>query len=308
VADNLTKTKHNSRWTVIGQGVGNIIAGIFGGIPGAGATMGTVTNIKAGAQTKLSGIMKGVFLLLIVISVADYVQYIPMAVLAGILITIGVGIIDYKGLRMLFKIPKQDAIVWVIVLAVTLFDNLLDAVGVGFTLSAILFIGRMTKSMTQQQATKTLDEVITEHKLPKSLADNIFVRNIDGPLFFGFADRFRDHCESLKDGMIVIFRMENAPFLDQSGIVALEMIISDWQKRGIQSYIAGANDQVIQSLEKVKIIPNLIKQEHCFDNFEDCIDAIQDKVSNLNHTSEFEKVLLEKHILKNRLKAPYIQN
>jgi SulP family sulfate permease len=132
VADNLTKTKHDSRRTVIGQGIGNIIVGLFGGIPGAGATMGTVTNIKAGARTKLSGLMKGVFLLLIIMSVAQYVAYVPMPVLAGLLITIGIGIIDYKGIKMLFKIPKQDAIVWAIVLLVTLFDNLLNAVAVGF--------------------------------------------------------------------------------------------------------------------------------------------------------------------------------
>ncbi len=105
VADNVTKTKHNSKWAVIGQGVGNIAAALFGGIPGAWATMGTVTNIKAGATTKLSGIAKGGFLLIIVVGIADCVQYIPMAVLAGILITIGVGI------KMLFKVPKQDAVV-----------------------------------------------------------------------------------------------------------------------------------------------------------------------------------------------------
>ncbi|MCB0635592.1 MAG: SulP family inorganic anion transporter [Lewinella sp.] len=300
VADNLTKTKHNSRWTVIGQGVGNLITAFFGGIPGAGATMGTVTNIKAGAQTELSGVMKGVFLLMIVVGVADYVQYIPMSVLAGILITIGVGIIDYKGVRMLFKVPKQDAIVWSIVLLVTLFDNLLDAVGVGFALSAILFIGRMSKTMTERQQAAPLHEVLEAHPLPAGLADKIIVKNLEGPLFFGFADRFRYHCESIKEGLIVILKMDAVPFLDQSGIVTLESVIQDWHHRGIQVYIVGANAQVRDSLEKVKVLPELVNASHCFRNLDDCLGSLERKVADVTEHVTYEEVLLDKHILENR--------
>lgn len=300
VADNLTRTRHDSRRTVIGQGVGNIITALFGGIPGAGATMGTVTNIRAGAQTPLSGLLKGVFLLLIVVGVADYVEYIPMPVLAAILLTIGVGIIDYKGIRMLLRVPRQDALVWAVVLSVTVFDNLLDAVGIGFTLSAILFTVRVAKDTTSRQKSQTLKEVIETNILPKNLTDHIAVLNLDGPLFFGFADPFRKHCEEVTNVMAVIIRMDKVPFLDQSGLVTIESVITDWHARGIQVYLAGANNKVSASLAKVGILPDCIRPGHCFDRFEDCVKSISNKISGRSGEAEFEEVLLEKHVKKNR--------
>lgn len=302
VADNLTKTKHNSKWTAVGQGVGNIVAALFGGIPGAGATMGTVTNIKAGATTKLSGMMKGVFLLAIVVGVADYVQFIPMSVLAAILITIGIGIIDYKGIKMLFKVPKQDAIVWIIVLLVTLFDNLLDAVGIGFALSSVLFIGRMSKQMTAAQTSNTLDNVLEEHPLPADLADKIFVKRLDGPLFFGYADRFRNYCESIDHVLAVIVEMDRVPFLDQSGLVTLESVIHEWHDRGIQVYIVGANFSVLDSLKKVKVVPDLVIDEHVFDGFNQCLMAIRNLIDEKGGSQNYEELILDHSLQGKRVK------
>jgi SulP family sulfate permease len=225
-----------------------------------------------------------------------------MSVLAGILITIGIGIIDYKGVKMLLKVPKQDAIVWGIVLAVTLFDNLLDAVGVGFTLSAILFIGRMSKSMTNSQKSHALNDVIEENALPKALADKIYVQTLEGPLFFGFADRFRLHCETIENVLAVIIKMEQVPFLDQSGIVTLESVIQDWHSRGIQVYLTGANKFIIDSMEKVKIIPDLISVENCFDSFDNAVLTIQHKIDGSQDDDNYEEALLDKHILENRFK------
>jgi SulP family sulfate permease len=286
VADNLTKTKHDSRRTVIGQGIGNIVVGLFGGIPGAGATMGTVTNIKAGAQTKLSGIMKGVFLLLIIVSVTEYVQYIPMAVLAGLLITIGINIIDYKGIKMLLKVPKQDAAVWAIVLLVTLFDNLLNAVAVGFVLSSILFIGRMSKFMAISQKVNAFSDMDAD-LLSKSLVGKVHIQNVEGPLFFGFSDRFRNHCETISGVSTIILRMEQVPFFDQSGLITLEAVMEDWKSKGIEVYISGANYYVLESMEKVKIIPNLVDEDNCYDSIQKCINGIE-------NTMEEEKIQRER--------------
>ncbi|MEM9545348.1 MAG: SulP family inorganic anion transporter [Bacteroidota bacterium] len=301
VADNLTKTKHNSRWTVIGQGVGNIVTSLFGGLPGAGATMGTVTNIKAGAQTRLSGIMKGVFLLLIVIGVADYVELIPTAVLAGILITIGLGIIDYKGVKMLLKVPKQDAIVWAIVLLVTLFDNLLDAVGVGFALASILFIGRMSKMMSRTHSTKTLHDLVKQGEIPEQLAKSIYVLNLQGPLFFGFTDQFREHCSSINGVTAVILRMHNVPFLDQSGLVTLEGAIKEWHERGIQVYITGANSEMLHLLRKVNLIPSVIHEDNCYDELITCIRDIQSKIDEKDSLEQIEEVLLDRHVFEKKM-------
>lgn len=290
VADNLTKTKHDSRRTVIGQGIGNIVVGLFGGIPGAGATMGTVTNIKAGAQTKLSGIMKGVFLLLIIVSVTEYVQYIPMAVLAGLLITIGINIIDYKGIKMLLKVPKQDAAVWAIVLLVTLFDNLLNAVAVGFVLSSILFIGRMSKFMAISQKVNAFSDMDAD-LLPDSLVGKVHIQNVEGPLFFGFSDRFRNHCETISSVYTVILRMEQVPFFDQSGLITLEAVIEDWKSKGMKVYISGANYYVLESMEKVKIIPNLVDEDNCYDSIQKCINGIE----NIMEEEKNQREQLEKN-------------
>jgi SulP family sulfate permease len=293
VADNLTKTKHDSRRTVIGQGIGNIIVGLFGGIPGAGATMGTVTNIKAGATTKLSGIMKGVFLLLIIVGITEYVQYIPMAVLAGLLITIGLNIIDYKGIKMLLKVPKQDATVWAIVLLVTLFDNLLNAVAVGFTLSAILFIGRLSKFMAISQQVNALPDMMETKFLSDDLKEKVHIQHVEGPLFFGFSDRFRNHCETVKDVDVVILRMEQVPFFDQTGLVTLESVIEDWQTKGIEVYLTGANYYILESMEKINMIPKLIDFDNCYDSFKTCLFDIQEKLMTKNNDENASEQNLE---------------
>lgn len=300
VADSITSTKHNSKRTVIGQGVGNIFTSMFGGIPGAGATMGTVTNIKSGASSRLSGLMKGIFLLLIVLSVSTYVQYIPNAVLAGILITIGIGIIDYKGIRSLLKVPKQDAVVWTIVLLVTLFDNLLNAVGVGFVLSAFFFIGKMSTTLDKSLRSANIKNTPYKEKVPKVIMDKIHVKQLEGPLFFGFANAFREECQRLDNVLAVILHLKYVPFLDQSGIVTLESVVKDWQKRGIQVYLAGANELVQESLKKVDIMPVLITPDNCFELFEDCVESISNKVRDAHLLEQCEEALLDQPILSNR--------
>ncbi len=300
VADNLTKSNHDSRKTVIGQGIGNILVSILGGIPGAGATMGTVTNIQGGGNTKLSGIVKAIFLFVIIVGIADYIEQIPMAALAGILINIGINIIDFKGIKMLLKVPKQDAAVWTIVLLFTLFDNLLNAVAVGFTLASILFIGRVTKGMKNSQSKVRLNDLVDQEEIPRKLAKSIYVQNIDGPIFFGFANQYRDFCSQLNDMMIVIIRMENIPFMDQSGLLTLESVVKDWHNRGIQVYITGANQDIKELLTNVNIVPTLISHENCFDTFRACIGAIKIRVKGKEKIDQFEHALLDTQVLKNR--------
>lgn len=300
MADNLTDTKHNSRWMVIGQGVGNMITGLFGGIPGAGSDIGTVTNIRAGAQSGLSGIMKGIFLLIMVVGVADYVQYIPMPVLAGILITIGIGIIDHKGVKMLLKVPGQDAILWAIVLAVTLFDNLFDALGIGFVLSAILFVRRMSGNITTIRPSGSLQSFVQHKKIPEELTDRIYVKTLEGPLFFGFAEMLRNHCERIENVHTVILRMEHVPFLDQRGVVSIESAIRDWHRSGIQVYLTGTSKQVLTALQDVQVVPELVSEANCFDDFDRCIEAVQDKVNGAG--TNYENAQPEFHILENNVK------
>ena len=302
VSDNLTKTKHDSRKTIIGQGLGNILVGMFGGIPGAGATMGTVSNIKAGGVSKFSGFMKGIFLLVIVVGVADYVAMIPMSVLAGILIYIGISIIDYKGIKMLLHVPKQDACVWLIVLFFTIFDNLLNAVAAGFVLASILFIGQVAKGMMKSHSEYSLEGMVERKEIPEDLAKSIYVQNLDGPLFFGFANQYRALCGAIDDMMIIIIRMNNVPFLDQSGLVTLETVIKEWHDRGIQVYICDANEYVKSMLVNIELIPDLVSEQNYFESFKDCITHIKNKVDGKQDIRQFESALLELHVLKNRMR------
>ena len=142
VADNITKTKHNSNKELIGQGIGNMISGLFGGIVGAGATMRTVVNVKSGGRTQISGMVHAALLLAILLGLGSLVKYVPLSVLAGILISVGWGIIDFKGFRDLFKIPRADAFVLIVVFALTVFVDLLTAVGIGMVIACVLFMKR----------------------------------------------------------------------------------------------------------------------------------------------------------------------
>ncbi len=275
VADNMTQTKHNSRMTVIGQGIGNIVVGLFGGIPGAGATVGTVTNIKAGSVTRASGLYKGIFLLIIVIGVADFVELIPMSVLASILIYTGISIIDYKGIKMLLRVPRPDAIVWSIVLLFTVFNNLLNAVAAGFILACILFIVQVVNTMKASHVQQSLDNSLYCEEIPRELAKSIYVQSLDGPLFFGFADQYKKFSNTIDGKKMIIIRMQNVPFLDQSGIVTLESVISDWKKNNMKVFLAGASQSVMNTLSNTAIVPNFISKENCFDSFNDVISHIK---------------------------------
>lgn len=293
VADNLTETNHNSRKTVIGQGLGNIVVGLFGGIPGAGATVGTVTNIKAGGTTRASGFYKGIFLLAIIIGVADFVEMIPMSVLASVLIYTGISIIDYKGVKMLLKVPRPDAIVWSIVLLFTIFNNLLNAVAAGFILACILFIAQVVSSMKSSHTQHSLDNSVDSDAIPKELAKTIYVQSLDGPLFFGFADQYKKFSNTIDDKKLVIIRMENVPFVDQSGMVTLENVIKDWQKNGMKVYISGASQTVVAALFNSGIVPELVSREKCFSSFSAAIAHIKAVITKVENDMRDIDVILK---------------
>ena len=143
VADNMTKTRHKPNKELIGQGIGNSVAALFGGIPGAGATIRTVVNIKAGGKTRLSGMISGVILLLVLLVVGPAASQIPAAVLAGILITVGIGVMDYKGLKAIPNMPHAEVIIMLTVLVLSSIWNLVYAVGIGLIIASIMFMKKM---------------------------------------------------------------------------------------------------------------------------------------------------------------------
>ncbi len=273
VADNLTKTKHDPNQELIGQGLGNMAAAFIGGLPGAGATMRTVINVQSGGRTKISGMIAGVFLLLVLLGLSGIVSYIPNGVLAGILITVGIGIIDYKSFRHLRSIPTSDAAVMILVLLLTVFVGLLEAVAFGMVLAALLFMKKTAETVEKGATSSSLEEFSREKSwaddsdLVERLGERVFIKHLDGPLFFGFVSTFQIMMQQLPSVEVVVIRMANVPYIDQSGLYAIENAILEMQSRDIAVIFTGMNEQIRDMLEGINLIPGLVPPEHNFATF-----------------------------------------
>jgi len=271
VADNITKTKHNSNRELIGQGIGNMFAGLIGGLPGAGATMRTVININSGGKTRLSGVFAGLFLAAVLLGLGQLVGHIPNAVLAGILITVGIGIIDYKGIKHIKSVPRADAVIMFIVLFLTVFVDLLVAVAAGMVLSSFVFMIKASEIVEGQSSAKSVKELYSddtwedEKDIVSELGDKIYIKHINGPLFFGMISGFQNLIKSIPvDIKVVIFRMDKVPYVDQSGLYAMEEAILELKKKGIKVLLVGIYGQTKIMFEKIDILPDLIAKNECF--------------------------------------------
>ena len=268
VADNKTKTKHNSNRELIGQGIGNMGAGLIGGLPGAGATMRTVVNIDAGGRTRLSGVVHGLILLLVLLGAGAYAKLIPLPVLAGILITVGLGIIDYKGLKHMTDVPRSEAVIMLIVLVLTVFVDLLQAVAVGMVLASILFMKKMGDVAEERAQTRPMDESLGGLLENGDAECQVYVQSFDGPIFFGFTSYFSQIISELPSVKMVVFRMENVPYIDQSGMYAIEDAVLELEKRGVEVFMTGIQKQPEDMLRRINLIPDVIEEESLFKDFE----------------------------------------
>ena len=284
VADNLTKTRHDPNQELIGQGIGNMGAAFIGGLPGAGATVRTVINVESGGKTKISGMIAGVFLLAVLLGLSGIVGYIPKAVLAGILLAVGIGIIDYKGFRHLRSVPVGDAVVMIVVLLLTVFVGLLEAVAVGMVMATLLYmkksadtveIGATSESLTEFSQEKPWAD---EADLIARVGERVYIKHLDGPLFFGFVSSFTTIVASLPQLDVVVLRMSRVPYIDQSGLYALEDAILDLQKRGVAVVFVGLTDQVKSMLERINLIPGLVDNKYVFRNFKNCRSWLSERL------------------------------
>ena len=275
VADNMTKTKHNPNQELIGQGIGNSIGALFGGIPGAGATIRTVVNINAGGKTRLSGMMAGVLLFLILMALGPVASQIPAAVLAGILVTVGIGVMDYKGLKAIPNMPKSEVAIMLVVLVLSSLWNLVFAVGIGLVIASLMFMKEIGDISSEGTKVSSLDEDNPwedELDFPKSLQKEVYVKHIDGPLFFGSASDFQQTAKLIPDdASVIIFRMKNVSYMDQSGLSAMDDILVDLCAKDKTVVLCGITKQASYMLKKSGVIPNLIPNEQVFDDFKSCL-------------------------------------
>jgi sulfate permease, SulP family len=270
VADNITRTHHDSNRELVGQGVGNMAAALFGGIPGAGAFMRTAINIRAGGRHRSSGVIHGLFLLAVLLGLSSVVRYIPHAVLAGILISAGLSIIDYRSLAHLSSAPRADIGLMLLVVVLTIFFDLITAVGIGMVAASLIFMASIAGIMEQRtKLTPVEDEPwADEVEIPEELRNRLLIKHVDGPLFFGFAQTLRKVPSQAANGKMLVLRMERVTYMDQSGIYALQDVLVDLGAANLQVFLVGLPQSQIDRLEAMQVIPNLVPRENVFDKFE----------------------------------------
>jgi SulP family sulfate permease len=247
VADNMTRGRHDSNRELIGQGVGNSIAGLFGAIPGAGATMRTVINIRSGGTTRLSGALHSVVLLAIVLGLGPLAEAIPNAALAGILVKVGYDIIDWSYIKRAHRGPRWDLLLMVMVLGLTVFVDLITAVAAGVVLSALAFIQQLAKTQLASIgdiSLRDMDE--SEAALLKDTENRIRIFDFGGPLSFGAAADMGHRARERTAGevSVLILDFSRVPFIDMSAATAVETILSDAKNSGVTVYMTGMRDSI----------------------------------------------------------------
>src|SRR5262249_31867721 len=289
VADNLTRTQHDSNRELIGQGLGNIAAGLIGGIPGAGATMRTVVNVKAGGISRISGVIHGLFLAAVVLGLSGLVQHVPRAVLAGLLVAVGIGIIDYRGISHILKVPRSDAFLMLFVLVLTVFTDLIIAVVAGLIVASFVFMKKIS-DVTERQTTlsQVADEPwADELTIPDALRNKLIIKHVDGPLFFGFASQFLDIARQAgTQSRLVVLRMDRISYMDQTGVYALEDALTRLIASGVRVLVVGVSVAHRDLLETLQVIPAVIPESDVFSDFESLKKALGVSIGKMQVKSD----------------------
>ena len=291
VADNMTKTKHRPNQELIGQGIGNSIASIFGGLPGAGATIRTVVNINSGGKTRLSGMIAGLMLLVIMLAFAPIASKIPAAVLAGILVMVGVNVMDYKGLKAIPNLPKDikfgpfklssEVLIMLVVLFLSTFWDLIYAVGIGLVIASLMFMKKIGDLTAERSGVATLKEESwpDESKFPEHLKESVFIKHLKGPLFFGSTTDFQALSNQIPPtAKLVIMRLGRMQYMDQTGLYAMEEMLQDLKKKEVEVIFVSLLPQPRYMMERIDIIPDLVPEKQIYTSFKECMSHI------VNHT------------------------
>lgn len=265
VADNMTRTHHESDRELIGQGIGNTIAGFFGGLPGAGATMRTVVNVRAGGKTPLSGALHAVVLLAIVLGAGVVAQYIPHALLAGILVKVGTDIVDWEYLKRFRTAPKAGVVIMLTVFFMTLFVNLIMAVGVGMIMASFLFMQRMVD--LQLDSITTVTDPASEMPLSREESaiieeadGKILLYHIGGPMSFGAAKGMIRRLSQFEDYDVLVLDLSDVPQIDFTSTKALDEMLNDAWDKGREAFLVSSRPKVSKMLEKQGIVGQMSKE------------------------------------------------
>ena len=265
VADSLTRTEHNSNKELMGQGIGNLVSGLFGGIPGAGATMGTVVNIQSGGRTAVSGLTRALVLLVVVLGLSQYLTGIPSAVLAGIALKVGIDIVDWGFIKRAHKISPKAAIIMYGVIALTVFVDLIVAVGVGVFVANILTIERLSNHRADKVKAITYDdEEIDLNQEEKQLLERangrVLLFYLSGPMIFGVAKAISREHNLINDYQALVLDLTEVPILGVTSSLALENAITEAVEKGRQVFLVGLQGQAERRLRKLGVMEKIPTQ------------------------------------------------
>jgi SulP family sulfate permease len=262
IADSITRTEHDSNKELIGQGLGNLVSGLFGGLPGAGATMGTVVNIQAGGRSALSGISRALILMLVILAFKDLASQIPQAVLAGIALKVGVDIVDWGFLKRAHLISLKGALIMYLVIALTVLVDLIAAVGIGVFIANILTIDKM--SSLQSKAVKSVSTGDGDLLLPdeeKALLDQgrgqVLLFQLNGAMIFGVAKAIGREHNAITECKAVIFDLSEVSHLGVTAALAVENAVEEAIEKGRQVFVVGASGTTERRLEKLGLFKTL---------------------------------------------------
>lgn len=266
IADSLTRTEHNSNKELIGQGIGNLVSGLCGGLPGAGATMGTVVNIQTGAKTAVSGLTRALILLIVVLWAANLTEPIPMAVLAGIALKVGIDILDWSFLKRAHKVSWKGSLIMYGVMFLTVFVDLIVAVGVGVFIANILTIERLSELQAHDvKAISDADDAVPLNDEEKRLLDRangrVLLFYLSGPMIFGVSKAIAREHAAIGECDALVMDLSDVPLLGVTASLAIENTIKDAVEQGRKVFIVGATGKVKRRLEKFGIF-DIVPMDH----------------------------------------------
>lgn len=278
IADSLTRSEHQSNKELIGQGIGNLFSGLIGGLPGAGATMGTVVNIQTGASSAWSGVTRAVVLIVIASFAANLASYIPMTVLAAIALHVGFNILDWSFLKRAHHVSRQAALVMYLVLGLTIFVDLIVAVGIGVFLANIITIERLSRAQEKNiKVISDADDQVALSEKEKDLLERgkgkMVLLYFSGPLIFGMTRALSREHENLSSFNDIVIDLQDVPLLDPTMQLAIE--------NTIESAITNNKRVVVVAREPKKLAESF--KDHCTERHIDIYNSRYDALASFGH-------------------------
>jgi SulP family sulfate permease len=253
VSDGMIGGRHRSNMELVAQGVANVVTPLFGGIPATGAIARTATNVKSGGRTPIAGMTHAVTLLLITLLFGRWAALIPMATLAGILVVVSYHMSEWRTFRAEFRAPKSDLAVLLATFLLTVLVDLTVAVEVGMVLAAFLFMRRMAEVTNVSAITREFgDEPADGEQLGRrELPPGVEVYEINGPFFFGAAEKFKETITQLRGRpKVLVIVMKNVPAIDSTGLSALRDVVGRFRRTGTRVILAGVHAQPMMALQR----------------------------------------------------------